>query len=284
VGDYREINRANWDDRVPAHLRSADYKVQRFIAEPDFISDVVRFDRPRLGEVAGLRGVHLQCHIGTDTISLARLGASMTGLDFSGAAVEAARTLASETRADATFVQSDVYAAADVLGAGGFDLVYTGVGSLSWLPDIRRWGAVVAELLRPGGRLFIREDHPVLLSAKVRDGLLTLQRPYFEQSEPNVSNSGVTYVETDARLAHTVTNWWNHGIGQIITSLLDAGLRITGFTEHDSIPWSALSGAMEYIGNGEYRLTDSPRRLPHSFTLQAVKDASGEVDKSPVKA
>ncbi len=256
---------------MPTHLASDYYSVQRYLAEPDFISNVVRFDLPRLGDVYGLRGAHLQCHIGTDTVSLARLGASMTGLDFSRAAVEAAQTLASNTRADATFVQSDVYLAAAVLGAGEFDLVYTGVGSLSWLPDIRRWGSVIADLLRPGGRLFIREDHPVLLSAKVRDGLLTLERPYFEQAEPNVATSGATYVGTDAKFAHTVTKWWNHGIGEIITSLLDAGLRITAFREHDSIPWSALPGAMEYIGDGEYRLTDNPQRLPHTYTLQAVR-------------
>jgi SAM-dependent methyltransferase len=271
VTDYREINRANWDDRVPAHLASDYYSVQRFLAEPDFISDVVRFDLPRLGDVRGLRGAHLQCHIGTDTISLARLGASMTGLDFSGKAVQAARKLAADARAGVTFVQSDVYLAAEALGAGRFDLVYTGVGSLPWLPDIRRWGGVVAALLRPGGRLFIREDHPVLLAAKARDGLLTLERPYFEQPEPNIAKSGASYAGTDATVTHTVTQWWNHGIGEIITALLDAGLRIAEFTEHDSVPWPALSGAMEYIGDGEYRLTDNPQRLPHTYTLQAVK-------------
>ena len=269
--DYREINRANWDDRVPAHLASDYYSVQRFLAEPDFISDVVRFDLPRLGDVRGLRGAHLQCHIGTDTISLARLGASMTGLDFSGKAVQAARELAADAGADVTFVQSDVYLAAGALGAGKFDLVYTGVGSLPWLPDIRRWGSVVADLLRPGGRLFIREDHPVLLAAKARDGLLTLERPYFEQPEPNIAQSGASYAGTDATVTHTVTQWWNHGIGEIITALLDAGLRIAEFTEHNSVPWPALSGAMEYIGDGEYRLADNPQRLPHTYTLQAVK-------------
>jgi SAM-dependent methyltransferase len=252
-------------------LNSDYYSVRRYLGEPDFISDVVRFDLPRLGDISGYRGAHLQCHIGTDTISLARLGASMTGLDFSGAAVDAARKLASDSMADATFVQSDVYEAARVLGAGEFDLVYTGVGSLTWLPDIHRWGGVVADLLRPGGRLFIREDHPVLLSAKVRDGLLLLERPYFEQVGPNVGKSGGTYVGTDAKIAHAVTEWWNHGIGEIITSLLDAGLRVSQFTEHDSLPWSALPGAMNYIGNGEYQLIDSPERLPHSYTLQAVK-------------
>src|ERR1700750_179316 len=121
--DYRDVNRASWDERVPAHVASAGYQVGRFAADPGFLSEVVRFDQPRLGSVAGLRGVHLQCHIGTDTISLARLGASMTGLDFSGPAVAAARELAAATGADAGFVQSDVYLAAEALGAGGFDLV-----------------------------------------------------------------------------------------------------------------------------------------------------------------
>jgi 2-polyprenyl-3-methyl-5-hydroxy-6-metoxy-1,4-benzoquinol methylase len=151
VAKYLELNRVNWDDRVPAHIASADYAVQRFLDDPAFLSDAVRFDLPRLGDVSGLRGVHLQCHIGTDTISLARLGASMTGLDFSGAAVAEAARLAAATGIGASFVQADVYDAADMLGPGSFDLVYTGVGALTWLPDIRRWGRVVADLMRPGG-------------------------------------------------------------------------------------------------------------------------------------
>jgi 2-polyprenyl-3-methyl-5-hydroxy-6-metoxy-1,4-benzoquinol methylase len=271
--DYRQINQANWDDRVPLHVASPDYKVGQFLADPGFISDVVRFDLPRLGDIAGLRGVHLQCHIGTDTISLARLGASMTGLDFSAAAVAAAEKLAGETGATVTFVESDVYAAAEVLGNGAFDLVYTGVGALPWLPSVRRWAGVVASLLRPGGRLFIREGHPVLLAAKNRDGLLALERSYFGQTEPNITDANATYVKTKAAIEHTVTHWWNHGMGEIIGSLLDAGLRITGFTEHDSVPWPAMPALMEHIGGGEYRLREDPQRLPHSYTLQAVKDA-----------
>ena len=164
VTEYLDVNRANWDDRVAAHVASADYAVRRFVDDPGFISGVVRFDVPLLGDVRGLRGVHLQCHIGTDTVSLARLGASMTGLDFSAPAVAAAAELAAATGADARFVQSDVYAAADVLPAGSFDVVYTGIGALCWLPDIRRWALVVAALLRPGGRLFIRDEHPMLFT------------------------------------------------------------------------------------------------------------------------
>src|ERR1022692_4214944 len=134
MDDYRSVNRVSWDERVPAHAASPDYHVEAFAADPAFLSQVVRFDLPRLGDVSGLRGVHLQCHIGTDTISLARLGASMTGLDFSAPAVAQAQALATRTGDDATFVESDVYAAADALGRGAFDLVFTGIGALCCCP------------------------------------------------------------------------------------------------------------------------------------------------------
>ena len=272
VADSLDVNRANWDERVPAHVASPDYAVERFYADPGFLSGVVRFDVPLLGPVAGLRGVHLQCHIGTDTVSLARLGASMTGVDFSVPAIGAARDLAAGTGADATFVRSDVYGAVDALGAGGFDLVYTGVGALCWLPDIRRWARVVAGLLRPGGRLFIREGHPMLwtLADPGDDGLLVVGYPYFEQAEPQVWDQGGTYVSTDAVFEHTVTHEWNHGLGEIVTALLEAGLTVTGLAEHDSVPWNALPGLMTE-SDGEWRLTDRPSRLPCSYTLRAVK-------------
>jgi SAM-dependent methyltransferase len=272
VTEYRDVNRANWDERVPAHVASAFYGMPRFIAEPGYLSDVVQFDRPLLGEVAGLRGVHLQCHIGTDTVSLARLGASMTGLDFSGPAVEAATALAAAPGADVRFVQADVYTAADVLGAAAYDLVYTGVGALCWLPDIRRWAGVVAALLRPGGRLFIRDGHPVLWTIEDRDDdLLVVKYSYFEQPEPFTWTEGGTYVDTDVVFEHNTSHEWNHGIGEIVTALLDAGLTLTGLVEHDSAPWNPLPGKTEPIAGHEWRLAGNPARLPLTFTLQAVK-------------
>ena len=136
---------------------------------------VVRYDLPRLGRLDGLDVVHLQCHLGTDTVSLARLGArSMVGLDFSPAALREARALAARSGAGVSFVEGDAYDAVEVLGAHRFDLVYTGIGAICWLPSIRRWAEVVAGLLRPGGRLFMREGHPVLwsMSDPRPDGLL----------------------------------------------------------------------------------------------------------------
>jgi len=273
--DSRALNRAQWDERAPAHARSPDYALERFRSEPDFISDVVRFDVPLLGDVAGLRGAHLQCHIGTDTISLARLGARMVGLDFSPASLAEARRLAADCGAEVEFFEADVYDAPGVLGAGCFDLLYTGVGALCWLPSVERWAAVVDELLAPGGRLLIREGHPMLwaLQDSRPDGLLVVEHDYFEREQPMVFDEAGTYVETDAVFEHTITHAWNHGLGELVTALLGRGLRLTGLVEHDSVPWEALEGQMERLGNGEYRIAERPWRVAHSFTLQAEKPA-----------
>src|SRR4051794_40596108 len=194
--DWYELNRANWGDGAAPHAASPSYAVGRFLQEPDFLSDVVRFDQPRLGDLTGLRTVHLQCHIGTDTLSLHRLGARVTGLDFSPASLAEARALAGRTGADIHYVESDVYGALEVLEPGSFDLVYTGVGALCWLPDIRKWAAVVSGLLRPGGRLFIREGHPMMwaIDETRKDGTLAVEFAYFERPEPLVWDESTTYV------------------------------------------------------------------------------------------
>jgi SAM-dependent methyltransferase len=273
--DYREVNRANWDERVSAHVASPDYAVGRFGEDPLFLSEVVRFDLPRLGDVRGLETVHLQCHIGTDTVSLARLGARVTGLDFSEPAIEQARLIADQAGVEATFVVSDLYDAVALLGKRRFDLIYTGIGALCWLPDIHRWAELVAALLRPGGGLFLREGHPVLwaLADARPDGLLVLDYPYFERREPIISDEGGTYVATDQVFESNITHAWNHGLAEIVTALLDVGMELTVLEEHDSVPWEALRGQMERVnGDGwrEWRLADRPERLPHSYTLRAT--------------
>jgi hypothetical protein len=136
-----------------------------------------------------------------------------------------------------------------------------------------RWAQVVADLLRPGGRLFLREGHPMLwaLDDARQDDLLVVRYPYFEREEPLIFDDAGTYVQTDVVFQHTITHEWNHGLGEIVTALLDAGLQLTGLTEHDSVPWEALPGKMERTPGGEWQLADQPWRLPHSYTLQAVK-------------
>ena len=271
--DWTELNLAHWNERAAPHAAAEGYAVQKFLDDPGFLSDVVTFDRERLGEISGLRGVHLQCHIGTDTLSLHRLGARMTGLDFSGEALTQARSLAERTGADITYVQSTLYDALDVLPAAAYDLVFTGIGAICWLPEIKRWAQVVAALLTPGGRLFIREGHPVLWSLDYdkAEGL-AIEYPYFERPEPSVWDMPGSYVPTEHTFANTRSADWNHGLGEIVTALLEQGLRLTMLVEHDSVPWEALPGRMESLPGGEFRLADRPWRLPHSYTLQAVKD------------
>ena len=273
MDDYRDINRASWDERAPAHAGSPDYRVQSFIDDPGFISPVVAFDLPRLGDLSGLRGIHLQCHIGTDTVSLSRLGARMTGLDFSPVAIDLARNLVARTGDQVSFVESDVYDAVTALDGEQFDFVFTGIGALGWLPSISRWATTVAALLRPGGRLFIREGHPMLfaLADPRPDGLLVVDFPYFERDEATVWNEGGTYVETDVVFTANTTHEWNHGLGEIVSALHAEGMQITGLVEHDSVPWEALPGQMTKDDRGEWRLSDRPWRLPASYTLRAVK-------------
>ncbi len=272
--DYRDVNRANWNERAAAHAASPGYSVQQFADDPAYLSHVVRFDLPLLGSVDGLRGVHLQCHIGTDTISLSRLGATMTGLDFSDKSLDEARRIADLAGAKINYVQSDVYDAQAAVGTD-HDFVYTGIGALGWLPDIARWARTVASVLRPGGRLFIREGHPLLwvLDHDRTDGLLALEYPYFEQPEPMIWDEPGSYVQTDVTFEHTVTHEWNHSLGEIVSALLTAGMTITGLVEHTSVPWNALPGRLRNVGEGEGLLSVRPERLPHTYTLQAVRNS-----------
>ncbi|MEG1039344.1 MAG: class I SAM-dependent methyltransferase [Pseudomonas sp.] len=272
MNDSLLLNRRNWDERAPLHAASSDYEVDRYIADPAHLSEVVRFDLPRLGDIRGLRAIHLQCHIGTDTLSLARLGAQMSGLDFSSQSLAQARALAQHCGAFIDYVEADVYAADKVLTPGSFDLVYTGIGALIWLPSIERWARTVAALLKPGGRLFLREGHPMLLAVnEEHQDRLQIEYPYFEREAPTVWDSDQTYVDTQVALTETVTHEWNHGLGEVISALLGHGLQITALVEHDSIPWEALPGQMSLNAAGEWSLDKDRWRLPLSYTLQAVK-------------
>ncbi|MCD2185649.1 class I SAM-dependent methyltransferase [Actinomycetospora soli] len=281
MDDHLALNRANWDQRAALHVTSPDYAVDRLVADPTAISDVVAFDRPRLGDLTGLRGVHLQCHIGTDTLSLARLGAEMVGVDLSPVSVDHARRTAERAGVPIEYLVSDVYAAPEALSGRTFDLVYTGIGALNWLPSIERWADVVVAVLAPGGRLLLREMHPALGAIdETVPGQLVVGYPWFETVEPLVFDDATTYVAAEGTLTATTTHEWAHGLGELMTALLARGLRVTAFEEHRSVPWEALPGRMRRDDDGEFRLVEHPERLPLSYTLQAV--APGPASRGPV--
>lgn len=233
------------------------------------MSPVVAYDRPWLGDLDGLDIVHLQCHIGTDTLSLARLGGRVTGVDFSPSALAIARDLAEAGRVEARFIESELYAVPDVLGAG-FDLVYTGVGSLNWLPDIAGWARVVAALLRSGGRLYVRDGHPMMytLGDGIADDVLRVTLPYFEGQQLHWFQEA-TYTDGPP-VASLDMYQWNHGLGEIVQSVIDAGLIVTALREHQECEWQAFPHMVEG-DDGKWRLASGTDRLPLMFTLEACR-------------
>lgn len=268
--DYLDLNKQNWDSRVPIHLQG--YALEKFRQDPKYISDVVRFDLPYLPDVKGLEGIHLQSHIGTDTISLVRLGAKMTALDFSAPALEAAINLATELGHELETIECDVYSALEKTKSK-FDFVYTGVGAICWLPDIKKWAEVVAGLLKPGGFLFIREGHPMLWSIgdSRPDGSLTLELDYFEGQAFETSEEQ-TYAGQGV-VEHSKNVSFNHSLSEMFNALWGQGLTIKTFEEHSTVPWNPLGDEFVKLeGIDEWELAKNPRRLAASYTLLAYKN------------
>jgi len=267
--DYLEINRRNWDSRVPIHLTG--YDLPKFRSDPNYISDVVRFDLPRLPEVTGLKGIHLQSHIGTDTISLIRLGAEMTALDFSEPALIAAKDLATELGHQLQTVHCDVYSTPEELNQG-FDFVFTGIGALCWLPSIASWAKVVSRLLKPGGFLFLREGHPMLWSIgdSKPSGELVVEVDYFEgqayhdaEQESYAGEGIIAYPENIS---------FNHGLAEVFNALWQNGMEIRAFEEHRSVPWNPLGEEFVKLESiDEWELKENPNRLAASYTVVAYK-------------
>jgi SAM-dependent methyltransferase len=264
ASEWREINRALWDERVRIHVEGDFYDVPGFLAGR---STLLPFEPTELGSVAGSTLVHPQCHFGLDTLGWARLGARVTGLDFSAPAIAAARELAGRAGLEAEFVEADVYDAPHALDGRIFDVVYTGLGALNWLPDIERWAATMAELLAPEGRFYMAEFHPFL--EVFGDEELTLERSYFERG-PLLYDEPGTYADPDAPTTHTRTVEWVHGIGDVVSALAGAGLTVDLLHEHDytSTPrWPFLQRGPDRL----YRMPSGMPALPLMYSIRATR-------------
>jgi SAM-dependent methyltransferase len=264
---WRELNRAMWDGKVSVHLESRLYDLPSFKAgglslRPHEIAD--------LGDVAGKQLIHLQCHFGEDTLSWARLGANVTGLDFSEPAIRAAVALAAEIGVDARFVTADVYDAPEALGGRAFDIVYTGVGALCWLPDMTRWAKVVFELLEPGGELYLYEFHPLKWIFGETDKPEILDA-YFTPAE-GFRLGGVTYADAmPSPAAAAATVQWNHPLGEVVTALAAAGLRVRSLRELEGDvlrQWAMMVRGEDRL----YRMPPGMPSLPLMYVLRAVRD------------
>ena len=258
-------NLAHWNEVTAHHVASPFYRTEDFRNGEIVLDPVVR---GAVGDVAGKRLLHLQCHFGLDTLSLARMGATVTGLDFSPVAIEQARALAAEAGIDATFVCADVLAPPP--GLGGFDIVFASWGAIYWIADLHAWMRVAAGALRPGGRLFLTEGHPALtmLDERAEPGApLTVKRPW-DSPEPIVDVGDLDY--TGAKVAANRTEGYAHGLARILGAALDAGLAIRGYAEGDRVPWKALDQLVK-IDRDYWALPPGAPAVPLSFTLEAVK-------------
>jgi SAM-dependent methyltransferase len=229
--------------------------------------DIRPFELVELGSVAGLDLVHLQCHLGTDALSWAGHGARVVGLDFSPSAIEAATQLAIDCVIDAEFVCSDVYGARAALDGRSFDIVYTGIGALGWLPDLDEWARVVDGLLRPGGVLYLVEIHPIVLGV-LGDGR-TLDQDIFEAQYVKWDEKGGTYAAPDATFVNTATFERTHALSEVISAVLGVGLNIELFHEqsYTNAPWPwTVKG-----DDGFYRLPEGWPKYPLTFSLRARK-------------
>ena len=268
--EWRTANRANWDERVPVHLRA--YNLAPLRAGQGRLTPI---EQAELGPVAGNRILHLQCHIGSDTLALAQQGADVTGLDFSEPAIAAARALATELDLQARFLVSDLYAAPQTLPEpASFDRVFTTWGTICWLPDIDAWARVIAYFLKPGGTLYFADGHPAALvfddETALPDGRPGYFLPYFHQG-PLIQDDPRDYADPAARLAATKTYQYAHPISHIVTALLAAGLTLDFLHEHPAVPWRMFAPLVP-DANGLYRWPDRPW-LPLALSLGARKPA-----------
>jgi SAM-dependent methyltransferase len=267
---YLKANRALWDEWTGINYRSDFYKVADFKAG---LNKLWPYEVAEVGPVEGKQLLHLQCHFGLDTLCWARLGARVTGIDFSGAAVSQARALAQEVRIDARFVQSDIYELAQHL-EGDFDIVYTSRGVLGWLPDLDAWGKVAAHFVRPGGFFYITEIHPIAQVFDDEDDVrdLRLRYPYFSQPEPLSFATQGSYADRTARVTQEVEYGWNHGLGEIVTALSAAGLRLDFLHEFPFGEWPI--SFLRPAADGTHRLPpEHDGKLPLFFSLKASKPA-----------
>ncbi len=272
--EYRRANLASWDEVVAAHLTSRLYDVPGFVAGAGSLSAI---ELDELGPLVGggTTLLHLQCHIGLDTLTWARRGATVTGIDFSGEAVAAARRLAVEVGLSgrATFVQSDVYALPAAL-QGAFDVVFASWGVLMWLDDLGRWAEIVSHFLAPGGVFYLCEFHPYafVLADESSAACLRLGYPYFQGGVPLRFDEGSDYADPELRLEHRVTYEWTHGLGEIVDPLVRNGLRLEHFHEFPftvpGLPFSFL----EPDEAGMLRVAGHRDSFPLSFSLLMTKE------------
>lgn len=260
--DYIEKNRLAWNRKTGFHIDSEFYDNHSFLNGKSTLKDI---ELKLLGDVKEKSILHLQCHFGQDSISLARMGAQVTGVDLSDKAIEHARVFAAQTNGNAQFICCNLYDLPQHLDKT-FDIVFTSYGTIGWLPDLNGWAALIAKYLKPGGRFVFAEFHPVVWAFDNDFEAITYR--YFK-TDPIVETESGTYADKNAELV-TESITWNHAIGEVLTALLSNGLELNSFEEFDYSPYNCFNNTVEEEP-GKFRVKKFGNKIPMIYALSATK-------------
>ena len=260
--DYIKQNREGWNKKLDFHLQSEFYDLSGFLQGKSSLQEI---ELGLLGDIAGMKILHLQCHFGLDTLSLARLGAEVTGVDLSDKAIAKAEEIAEKTGLDANFICCDLYELPHHLH-GKFDMVYTTYGTIGWLPDLDKWASLISGFLRPGGELLFIEFHPVVWMFD--DNFEKVGYDYFNTG-PIVETETGTYADPNASLEQELVSW-NHSLDEVFQNLLKAGLEITLFEEYNYSPYDCFKNTQEEE-LGRFRIKHLKHKIPMVYALKAKK-------------
>lgn len=260
--DYININKQSWDKRTGFHVTSEFYDVDGFVKGKTSLNDI---ELTLLGDVSNKTILHLQCHFGQDSLSLARLGAKVTGIDLSDQAIEAAIGLNEKLGLDAAFICCNIYDLPKYLNQQ-FDIVYTSYGTISWLPDLNKWGEIIAKFLNPNGKFVFVEFHPVVWMFD--DNFEKVAYSYFNTG-PIVETETGTYADKKADMQQKCIIW-NHGIGEVVNGLINNGLEINDLKEYDYYTYDFLNHT-EQIEEKKFRIKHLQNNIPLIFSIVATK-------------
>ena len=269
VAERFELTRRNWNERTPIHAASDFYDIEGFKAGRITLSEI---ERAEIGSVTGKSLLHLQCHFGMDTMSWARLGALVTGVDISDAAIDLARELNDELQLDASFLRANIYDLPALLNAQ-FDFVYTAIGALCWLPDLTAWADIVARCLKPGGTFYMLEVHPMSLvfesvPASAGGHELRPAYPYFPDPA-GILDDGERESYAGTTKIKTPVYEWQHSLSEVINAIISAGLTVEFLNEFPVAPYPAFPQMRKR--DGWWRLADNDGAIPFLFSIKATK-------------
>ena len=262
ANNYIELNRESWNNRLEPHLKSKFYNLESFLKGKNSLNEI---ELNLLGEIKGKSILHLQCHFGQDSISLSRLGAKVTGVDLSDKSIEKARELAAQTNSGDQFICCDLYDLPNHLDQQ-FDFVFSSYGTIGWLPDLDKWAKVISQFLKPTGKFVFAEFHPVVWMFD--DEFEKIGYNYFNV-EALVENQSGTYADKSSNI-NTTYIMWNHGVGEVLNSLISNDLILSSFDEFDYSPYNCFNKTIEIAPN-KYRIEHLDNKIPMVYALVATK-------------